>query len=183
MRPEDEGRLIDQAKQRDATAISELYNRHVDQIYQYVRSRTGDTPVAEDITADVFLRALESLSGYQDYGVPFVAWLYRIAQARVIDYWRRAQRRATVAFDDRDLPEWLAAEDVASGDVLQHGQLLTGLQHLTEEQQQVIVLKFMQGLSNAEIAQIMNKTEGAVKALQRRGLESLARLLHDTESH
>jgi len=115
--------------------------------------------------------------------VPFAAWLYRIAQARIIDYWRRAQRRATVAFDDRDLPEWLAAEDVANGDVLQHSQLLAGLQQLTEEQQQVIVLKFMQGLSNSEIAQIMNKTEGAVKALQRRGLESLARLLHDTESH
>ena len=183
MRLDDEARLIEQAKQHDPAAISELYNRHVDQIYQYVRSRVDDTPAAEDITADVFLRALESLTAFDDRGVPFVAWLYRIAQARVIDHWRRAQRRATVAFDDHDLPEWLAAEDVASGDVLQRNRLAAGVQHLTEDQQQVIVLKFMQGLSNAEIAQIMNKTEGAVKALQRRGLEALARLLHDTESH
>lgn len=183
MRHKNESQLIKQAKQNDPAAISELYNQHVDQIYRYVRNRTDDAAAAEDITADVFLRALESLGTYEDHGVPFAAWLYRIAQARVIDFWRRAQRRATVAFDDHDLPEWLAAEDVASGDVLQHGRLLAGLQHLTEEQQQVIVLKFMQGLSNAEIALVMNKTEGAVKALQRRGLEALARLLNDTESH
>jgi RNA polymerase sigma-70 factor (ECF subfamily) len=183
VRQDDESQLIEQAKQHDPAAISELYSRHVDQIYQYVRIRTDDVPAAEDITADVFLRALESLGAYEDYGVPFAAWLYRIAQARVIDYWRRAQRRATVAFDDHDLPEWLAAEDVASGDVLQRGRLLAGLQNLTEEQQQVIVLKFMQGLSNTEIAHIMKKTEGAVKALQRRGLEALARLLNDTEHH
>ncbi len=183
MRQDDEVRLIEQAKQHDPVAISELYNRHIDQIYQYVRSRIDDTPVAEDITADVFLRALESLAAFDDRGVPFVAWLYRIAQARVIDYWRRTKRRITVAFDDHDLPEWLAAEDVASGDILEHNRLVASMLHLTEDQQQVVTLKFMQGLSNVEIAQIMNKTEGAVKALQRRGLEALARLLNDTESH
>ena len=183
MRPGDESRLIEQAKQHDPDAISELYNRHVDRIYQYVRSRTDDAASAEDITADVFLRALESLAVFNDRGVPFVAWLYRIAQARVIDHWRHTQRRATVAFDDHDLPEWLAAEDVANVDILQQGQVLAGLQRLTEEQQQVINLKFMQGLSNAEIARIMDKTEGAIKALQRRGLETLARLLNDTEFH
>ncbi len=183
MRPGDESRLIEQAKRHDPDAVSELYNRHVDQIYQYVRSRTDDAASAEDITADVFLRALESLAAFADRGVPFVAWLYRIAQARVIDHWRHTRRRATVAFDDHDLPEWLAAEDVATIDVLQYGQVLAGLQQLTEEQQQVINLKFMQGLSNAEIARIMDKTEGAVKALQRRGLETLARLLNDTKSH
>jgi RNA polymerase sigma-70 factor, ECF subfamily len=183
VRPVDESRLIEQARQHDPDAIGELYNRHVDQIYRYVRSRTDDAVAAEDITADVFLRALESLAAFIDRGVPFVAWLYRIAQARVIDHWRHSQRRATVPFDDHDLPEWLAAEDVANSDVLQQGQVLAGLQRLTEEQHQVINLKFMQGLSNAEIAQIMDKTEGAIKALQRRGLEALARLLNDTESH
>ncbi len=183
MRASDEAQIIQQAKRHDPDAISELYNRHVDQIHQYVRSRIDDGAIAEDVTADVFVRALESLSGYDDRGVPFAAWLYRIAQARVIDFWRRSQRRVTVAFDDHDLPEWLAADDVAEVDVLQRGQLNQHLQQLTEEQQQVIVLKFMQGLSNAEIAQIMDKTEGAVKALQRRGLEALARLLNGTEFH
>jgi RNA polymerase sigma-70 factor (ECF subfamily) len=177
VRQGDESQLIKQAKRHDPDAISELYNRHVDQIHQYVVNRTGETAVAEDITADVFLRALESLAAYDDRGVPFAAWLYRIARARVIDYWRRTQRRATVPFEDRDLPDWVAGEDVAEGDVLQHDQLAAGLAYLTEDQQQVIVLKFMQGLSNAEVAQIMGKTEGAIKALQRRGLEALARLL------
>lgn len=179
MRPSDESQLIERAKQHDPEAISELYNRHVDQIYQYVRSRTGETAVAEDITADVFLRALESLATYDDHGVPFAAWLYRIAQARVIDYWRRTQRRATVPFDDLDLPEWSAGDDVANADILQQGLLQAGLQQITEDQRQVIVLKFVRGLSNAEIAQIMGKTEGAIKALQRRGLEALARLLKE----
>lgn len=179
VRSGDEGRLIELAKQRDPDAISTLYNRHVDQIYQYVRSRTDEASVAEDITADVFVRALEGLDSYDDRGVPFVAWLYRIAQSRVIDHWRRAQRRITVPLSERELPDWLATEDVSNADVLQHGLLLAGLRQLTEEQQQVIVLKFMLSLSNIEIAEIMGKTEGAVKALQRRGLESLARLLKE----
>jgi len=179
VRPSDESQLIERAKQHDPEAISELYNRHVDQIYQYVRSRTGETAVAEDITADVFLRVLESLAAYDEHGVPFAAWLYRIAQARIIDYWRRTQRRATVPFDDLDLPEGSAGGDVANADILQQGLLLAGLQQITEDQQQVIVLKFVQGLSNAEIAHIVDKTEGAVKALQRRGLEALSRLLDE----
>jgi RNA polymerase sigma-70 factor (ECF subfamily) len=178
VREGDESRLIEQAKRHDPNAISELYNRHVDQIYQYVVNRIGETAVAEDITADVFLRALESLAAYDDHGVPFAAWLYRIARARVIDHWRRTQRRGTVPFEDRVLPDWTAGEDVANGDVLQHTQLVVSLAYLTEDQQQVIVLKFMQGLNNAEVAQIMGKTEGAIKALQRRGLEALARLLN-----
>jgi RNA polymerase sigma-70 factor (ECF subfamily) len=177
VRPDDEGQLIKQAKSHDPGAISELYNRHVDQIFHYVFNRTGEVPLAEDLTGDVFLRALESLAAYDDHGVPFIAWLYRIAQARVIDHWRRTHHRTTVSFEDQDLPGWLATDDIAENDVLQHERLASSLVYLTEEQQQVIVLKFMQGLNNAEIAQIMGKTEGAVKALQRRGLEALARLL------
>lgn len=114
MRPSDESQLIERAKQHDPEAISELYNRHVDRIYQYVRSRTSETAVAEDITADVFLRVLESLAAYDDHGVPFAAWLYRIAQARIIDYWRRTQRRTTVPFDDHNLPDWLAADCITA---------------------------------------------------------------------
>jgi RNA polymerase sigma-70 factor (ECF subfamily) len=176
VRPTDEGQLLDRAKQHDPEAISELYNRHVDRIYQYVRYRTDDVALAEDITADVFLRALESLDSYDDRGVPFSAWLYRIAQARVIDHWRRNQRRAVVPLGDPDVSD-LPAEEEPGRDVWQLRQLTAALQLLTEDQQHVITLKFVQNLGNAEIAQTLNKTEGAVKALQRRGLEALARIL------
>ncbi len=178
MRTQDEGQLIQRARQGDLAAVSELYNLHVDRIYQYVRYRTGDDSTAEDITAEVFLRAIESLGSYHDQGAPFIAWLYRIAHARVIDYWRSSKRQKTAPLDDPLLQEGLVATDEAiDADFLQHRSLWSALRQLTDDQQNVIVLKFVEGLSNAEIAVMLGKTEGAIKALQRRALESLARLL------
>ncbi len=175
---QDEAQLIRRAQQGDLAAVSELYTLHIDRIYQYVKYRTGDEQTAEDITAEVFLRAIESLGSYNDQGAPFVAWLYRIAHARIIDYWRSMQRRQTAPLDDPLLQDGLVAtDDAIDTDFLQNRLLWSALQQLTDDQQNVIVLKFVQGLSNAEIAQIMGKTEGAVKALQRRALEALARLL------
>src|SRR3972149_5612561 len=174
----DESQLIQRAQQGDLAALSELYNLHVDRIYRYIRYRTGDDQTAEDITAEVFLRAIESLSGYNDQGAPFIAWLYRIAYARIVDFWRRGKRRQTAPLDDPLLQDGLVATDEAIDvDFLQHRSLWTALQQLTDDQQNVIILKFMQELSNGEIAQVLGKTEGAVKALQRRALEALARLL------
>ncbi len=180
MRLQDEDQLIRRARQGDLAAVSELYNLHVDRIYQYVRYRTGDDLTAEDITAEVFLRAIESLGSYNDQGAPFIAWLYRIAHARVIDFWRSSNRRQTAPLDDPLLQDSLVETDEAIEiDFLQHRLLWSALHRLTDDQQNVIVLKFMQGLSNAEIAQLIGKTEGAVKALQRRALESLARMLDE----
>ncbi|CAG0931984.1 ECF RNA polymerase sigma factor SigW [Thermoflexales bacterium] len=173
-----ESQLIQRAKQGDLTALSELYNLHVDRIYQYIRYRTGNEQTAEDITAEVFLRAIESLGGYNDQGAPFIAWLYRIAYARIVDFWRRGKRQQTAPLDDPLLQDGLASTDEAIDvDFLQHRSLQKALRQLTDDQQNVIILKFMQSMNNAEIAQILGKTEGAVKALQRRALESLARLL------
>jgi RNA polymerase sigma-70 factor, ECF subfamily len=178
VRMQDESQLIQRARQGDLAAVSELYNLHVDRIYQYVRYRTNDEQTAEDITAEVFLRAIESLGSYSDQGSPFIAWLYRIAHARVIDYWRRSKRSQTAPLDDPLLQDGLVTTDDAIDiDFVQHRSLWSALRQLTDEQQNVIILKFVQGLGNAEIAQIMGKTEGAIKALQRRALEALARLL------
>jgi len=180
VRLQDEDQLIQRAQQGDLAAVSELYNLHVDRIYQYVRYRTSDDQTAEDITAEVFLRAIESLSAYTDRGAPFIAWLYRIAHARVIDYWRSSKRRQTAPLDDPLLQDGLVViDDAIETDFLQHRSLWVALRQLTAEQQNVIILKFVQGLSNAEIAQLMGKTEGAIKALQRRALEALARLLDE----
>lgn len=178
MHMHDESQLIQRAKHGDQAALSELYNLHVDRIYQYVRYRIGNDQTAEDITAEVFLRAIESLGNYIDQGAPFIAWLYRIAYARIVDFWRRGKRQQTAPLNDPLLQDGLVATDEAIDvDFLQHRSLRTALQQLTDDQQNVIVLKFMQHMSNAEIAQILGKTEGAVKALQRRALEALARLL------
>jgi RNA polymerase sigma-70 factor, ECF subfamily len=174
-----EDQLIQRARQGDLAAVSELYNMHVDRIYQYVRYRTGDDPTAEDITAEVFLRAIESLGSYSDQGAPFIAWLYRIAHARIIDFWRSSKHRQTAPLEDPLLQDGLLVTDEdINVDFLQHRSLWSALQQLTDDQQNVIILKFMQGLDNAEIAQVLGKTEGAIKALQRRALETLARLLN-----
>ena len=178
MRPNDEHDLIARAQSGDSTAISDLYNRHVGYIYRYLLYRVNDPIIAEDITADVFTHVLESLSQYDDRGVPLGAWLYRIAHARLVDHWRKVRRRPTVALDDPAIQKYLHQEDSAVGDILQHQALRKALELITEEQQQVIVLKFLMECDNAEIARIIGKTETAVKALQRRGLEALWRILN-----
>jgi len=177
VRSEDEKALIELAKRRDPAAISELYQRNVDAIYKYVSYRVSDSNIAEDLTAEVFLRALESIETFTDTGFPFSAWLFKIAHARVVDHWRRQHRRPQAELDEsiaddshNDVHSALDAE-------MNIAALSQALRLLSADQQQVLVLKFSSGLSNNEIAHILNKTEGAVKALQHRGLASLARIL------
>jgi RNA polymerase sigma-70 factor, ECF subfamily len=174
-RPE-EAELVQKARRGDKKAIAELYHRYVHVIYRYVYARVRDAVVAEDLTAQVFLKALEGLSSYEPTGTPFVAWLYRIAYARTVDHWRRQGRRQQVPLTE-DLPsnapgaaelteaeaEWITAIDL--------------LAQLTDDQQEVIILRFIGEMSLAETATILSKTVGAVKATQHRALASLARLL------
>jgi RNA polymerase sigma-70 factor (ECF subfamily) len=172
-----ESYLIEKAKAYDEEALSELYHRHANAIYRYVYYRVGDQAVAEDLVGDIFVRALEGLPTYQDTGRPFEAWLYRIAQARVVDHYRRKNVRRVAPLD-----EGLPAGDTADLDRLVALQddirrVWEALQDLTEDQQQVISLRFIAGYSTAETSDALGKTEGAVKALQHRALASLRRLL------
>jgi RNA polymerase sigma-70 factor, ECF subfamily len=176
---DNESKLIQLAIAGDTAAIATLYERYVDAIYRYVAYRVNDPCVAEDITAEVFLRALTGLEQYDERGAPFAAWLYRISHARVVDHWRAANRHPTVPLDTLSEQETWSDDSTLAMDVLQHRALREALQAITSDQQEVLVLKFMQGLSNEEISQIVNKTVGAVKALQHRGLEALARLLKE----
>lgn len=174
-----ESHLIQRAKAYDGEALEELYRRHANDIFRYVYYRVGDQAVAEDIAGDVFVRALEGLASYQDTGRPFEAWLYRIAHARVVDYYRRQGRRRVeplgegLAADEETDPHRLAALRDESR------QAWAAANHLTEDQQQVISLRFIAGYSTAEVAELLGKTEGAVKALQHRALASLRRLLEE----
>ncbi len=174
----DEAHLIERAKKKDKQAISELYRRHVDVIYRYIYARVGDTAAAEDLTAQVFLKALESLPNYEATGAPFRAWLYRIAFARTVDHWRRLQRRSEVA-----ITEEFVARGPQPGDFLEAeaewAMAVDLLAQLSDDQQAVVILRFIGEMSLAEVAETLAKTVGAVKALQFRALASLARLLEE----
>lgn len=175
-----ENKLILRAKEGDQQAIGELYNGHVDAIYRYIWPRVRDDTVAEDLTAQVFLKALEGLPAYEPTGKPFLAWLYRIAYARIVDHWRRQERRATLPLDDT-----MPAREPRPGELLEaEDDWVTAidlLAQLTDDQQEVLMLRFIGEMSLSEVAETVGKTLGATKATQHRALASLARLLEERE--
>ncbi len=168
--------LVRAAQQGDAAAFGRLYERYFERIYGYLAFKLGDTAEAEDLAGQVFLKALESLGGFRWTGVPFQAWLFRIAHNLLVDALRRKRKRPSEPLDeaipDRRQevdPEALLAEKIT------REELLAAVDRLTELQRQVVALKFAAGLSNAEVAQLLGKSEGAVKALQHAALQSLHR--------
>jgi len=172
----DEERLIRRAREYDAQALALLYRRHVGAIYRYIHLRVGREDLAEDLTADVFLKMVEGIESFDYRGVPFAAWLFRIAHDRVVDYFRRETGKETVSLSEGlSAPgEGLTAITEAA---LARERLRQAFGRLPEEQKQVIVLKFGEGLTNAEVGRLLGKSEGAVKSLQHRALASLRRLL------
>ena len=158
----------------DPEAFGELYNRHVTRIYNYIYYRTGDYQDAEDLTARVFQRALGHVGNFQDQGVPFSAWLYRIAHNLVANWHRDRSRRPVVPLEDHVIdtsaithPEALAMAEE------QNEMLLRAVRKLPPDRQQLLILKFVERLPNAEVGQIMGRTEGAIKSLYHRTLNSL----------
>jgi RNA polymerase sigma-70 factor (ECF subfamily) len=176
----DETALVQRACRMERSAISALYRRHVQAIYRYIYYRVGDEHVAEDLTAEVFVRAIEGLPDYEPRGVPFAAWLYRIAQARVADHFRREQRTETVTIE-QDWPSGEESPSIKAEQSFYREELQAAINKLTPDQQSVIILKFVEGLSNAEVARILGKTEGAVKSLQHRALNALHRLMGQSD--
>lgn len=172
-----DAQLIRHAQAFEEAALRELYHRHVQRLFRYVYARVGDHALAEDLVADVFERMLDGLPAYEERGVPFEAWLYRIAHARVIDHYRRQRVRDHSPLDERLLAAEGAnpAHGATGRDELR--RLWQVMPHLTPEQQQVLSLRFLAEYSLAEVAHTLEKTEGAVKALQHRALASLRRLL------
>lgn len=168
-----EDSLVELAK-TDSTAFGELYNRYVDKIYSYVYYRTSNRQDAEDLTARVFHRALQHIHKYENRGLPFSAWLYRIAHNLVANYHRDHRRKKLVPLDSlvlssfrRDAPESVAER------VDEAERLLLAIRALPDERQQLLILKFVDRLPNAEIGEIMGRSEGAIKSLYHRTLVSL----------
>lgn len=169
-----EANLIRFSQRGDRDAFASLYEAHLDKIYRYIYFRVDDRELAEDITSLVFLKVWEHLGTFKSGNVPFLGWLYRIAHNTVIDYYRT--RKPVVSLEDVDLLK-LSHSDRLDEKIdmlsLSH-QLVDALKQLTSPQREVLVLRFIVGLTTLEIAATLKKGRGAIRALQMRGLRRLA---------
>ncbi len=173
---QDEESLIRRAQQQDPEAFGQLYEAYFDKIYRYVALKIGNKTEAEDMTQQVFLKALQSISSFRWRGIPFSAWLFRIAHNQVVDYLRKKVKRVTVPIDDlpitaNDDPQRKAEQR------LEIEQMVSATKQLTEAQREVISLRFAGELSTAEVAKAMGKSQGAVKALQHSAIVALRKTL------
>ncbi|OGN92867.1 MAG: hypothetical protein A2Y88_06915 [Chloroflexi bacterium RBG_13_48_10] len=166
--------ILNRAIQGDHEAFGKLYENYVERIFNYVYYRTGNQHDAEDLTARVFFRAMRRIPQYQERGLPVSAWLYRIAHNLVANWHRDRGRRPEISLDEgfASIPHSEHPE-VTLLHLEEQDHLLQIIQNLPPERQQLIILKFVEHLSNAEIGQIMGRTEGAVKSLYHRTLLSL----------
>jgi RNA polymerase sigma-70 factor (ECF subfamily) len=163
---EGDERLLIEAAQQDPRRFGELYERNFDRVYAFVTRRTGNRAEAEDITAEVFHHALANLAGFEWRGVPFVAWLLQIARNALADRWQRAAR-------ERGAPPPEGSDDGTRAEIERRAMLAGLVSRLPQDQQRVILERFVEQKSIREIAQGLRRTEGAVKQLQFRALESL----------
>lgn len=169
-------RLVEEAQAYSQDAWAHIYDRHYPKMVQYCYLRTGNRAGSEDLASEVFLEALKGIRGYQYRGVPLSAWLYRIARNLTADFVRRNARKPTVPLGEEPDHSQLQTPDAADSSALRHDMRAAILQ-LTEDQQQVIILRFFQGLTHEETAAIMGRRGGAVRVLQNRALSALRRLV------
>jgi len=169
-----EERDLVKCAQSDSEAFGQLYRRYVRRIYNYHYRHTGNVTEAEDLTSHTFYRALGAIKKYRDKGVPFQAWLFRIAHNLVVNWYRDRGRRQLVSIDD---VEPLLSEEHGLHTHVEMAEdqqlLLDMIQSLPEDRKTLIILKFVERMSNAEIAVVLGKTEGAIKALYHRTLVNL----------
>jgi RNA polymerase sigma-70 factor, ECF subfamily len=172
-----EQRLVERAQQGDSAAVGELYEAYADRIFRYFTYRVDSRQVAEDLTGEVFVRFIEGLPNYEYRTSPLLAWLYQIAHARLVDHYRQSQKsRYNTNIEDITIS---TDEDLDTKLMLNYNQqrVRAAIKQLTEEQQQVILLRFIEGLNVQETADTMGKTTGSIKVMQHRALNALARFL------
>jgi len=175
-----DSQVYERVRALDPSALAQIYDMYSTKIYRYIYHRVGDPDVAEDLTALTFTKMLEAIHSGRDWHTSFSGWLYRIAHNVVVDYFRKKGRAQYVTLDT-GLP--LRAEDMdpfqEAAKTLQREALRRAIDQLTPDQATVIVMRFLEGYSIAEVAKVMGKTEGAVKALQFRAVERLRHLMKD----
>ena len=168
------------ARSFDRQTVTAIYDTYQQPLYRYIYRQVGNVEVARDLTADTFQRFLQAIQKGTGPEQQLKAWLYRVAHNNVIDYYRRQQHRRHLPLDEElagtgDSPINLVARNIAA----EH--IRAALQQLTPDQQQVITLKFLEEMSNSEVAELLNKSVGAVKSLQHRALATLQRQLSSNQ--
>jgi len=172
---DEEAQLIARAQESDRAAWDEIFQRHYQRIYVFVFCRIGDAMAAEDVTADVFVEAWKGIRRYSYRGLPLISWLYRIAHNLIADFLRRHNRTKTQRLPDEGAHAPHTGDEAESVALWQ--SISAAFRQLTLEQQQVLVGRFIEGLSLAETGALMGKNENAVKALEFRALKSVRRVL------
>jgi RNA polymerase sigma-70 factor, ECF subfamily len=176
----EEAHLVDRAKAGDPQAFAKLYDAYVERVSRYVYFRVSDERDMEDLVSQVFLKAWENLDRYQTGSSHFIAWLYTIARNLVIDHYR--MKKSTLPLDEAlGHPSDIAMPDEQSEMHFDLEAMRDGLQSLSADQQQALILKYIAGLPNESIAKVMNKQEGTIRGLQMRGLQTLARYMRKKE--
>jgi RNA polymerase sigma-70 factor (ECF subfamily) len=173
---QNEESLVRRAQQHDQAAFTQLYEENFDKIYRYIVFKIGDRTEAEDMTQQVFLNALKSISSFKWQGLRFSAWLFRIAHNQVVDHLRRKSKRGTVPIDESLVMSDSDPTEMAEQKV-QIEQVVLATKKLTKAQQEVISLRFAGELSITEVARLMGKSEGAVKAMQHSAIVALRKAL------
>jgi RNA polymerase sigma-70 factor (ECF subfamily) len=176
MLKKNEARLINRARQGDRDAIASLYQQHVQAIFRYISYRVPEYAAADDLTAEVFLRMVEGLPRFKFNGAPFEAWLHRIASARVADHYRRKSRHPQEALSETEPDRTISPEGVLQVEE-EEAELRTALRRLSEEHQDILLLRFVERKSHAEVANLLGKSVTAVKSAQHRALSRLAELM------
>ena len=177
MTEESDSVLIARAKENPED-YSLLYERYVENIYNYIYYRTGNHHDAEDLTARTFYRALKHLDRYVDRGAPYSAYLYRIAHNIVANWYRDHSRRQIVSVEDVILESPKSNDPhVVAEKKEREKMLLDMIRDLPDDRQELLILKFIEQMSNAEIGQVMGRTEGAIKSLYHRTLVSLREIV------
>src|SRR5437763_8309615 len=169
--------LVARGQQGDRDALEELYLIHFDRIYSYLHVSVGNRHDAEDLTTQTFLKMLESIGRFRWQSAPFSAWLFRIAHNLAMDHFRARRRWQP----EEEVPEPHGSEEpsaeLAAMQSIGRQSMLQMIEKLSPEQQQVLTLKFVFNFPNADVAKILDKTEGAIKSLQHRALASLQKQL------
>lgn len=171
--------LINAAK-NDPTAFGVLYKRYVERIYNYIYYRTSSAKDAEDLTEKVFFKAMNHIGGYKHMGLPFSAWLYRIAHNLVANYHRDSARKQEISLDfvpGHSLPHSVSHPETKVVQSQEVDNLLLVIKNLAPNRQELLILKFVDQLSNREIGKIMRKSEGAIKSLYHRTLLELREIM------
>jgi len=170
--------LVKRAASGDSEAFGELYSIYFDRIYRYVVYQVRDKMTAEDVTEDAFVKAWKAIGSCKGKEKTFSSWLYRIAHNQVIDNLRKQRKHLFTEMED--LAEACSYEPKEQ-ERLEHQEILDAISDLPSNQKKVIILRFIEGLANQEVAQILGKRQGAVRMLQTRALASLRQILSDEE--